>query len=148
MLTLLFRPLLPVAAILSIALAPALAGAKSLPASRTVAASSDALTVGAHFLPGTDSLLVRGTAPAGSPVLLSVSATFDRDVPAVIVDRVYVVAAEDGRFSAILPYAPASEHLAVLSVQALTTGIAPATACCFPVGGPRTLSGSPTNHRL
>ncbi len=101
------------------------------------------LTVSARFLPGTESLLVQGTAPAGSPVLLSLSATFDQDVPAVVVDRVDIVAGRDNSFTAVLPYTPASEHIAVLSIQASMDGVSPAIACCFPVRGPRTSSSIP-----
>ena len=101
------------------------------------------LTVSARFLPGTESLLVQGTAPAGSPVLLSLSATFDQDVPAVVVERVDIVAGRDNSFTAVLPYTPASEHIAVLSIQASMDGVSPAIACCFPVRGPRTSSSIP-----
>ena len=101
------------------------------------------LTVSARFLPGTESLLVHGTAPAGSPVFISLSATFDQDVPAVVVNRVDIVADRDNSFTAVLPYTPASEHIAVLSIQASMDGVLPAIACCFPVRGPRTSSSIP-----
>lgn len=101
------------------------------------------LTVSARFLPGTESLLVQGTAPAGSPVSLLLSATFDQDVPAVVVNRLNIVADRDNSFTAVLPYTPASEHIAVLSIQASMDGVSPAIACCFPVRGPRTSSSIP-----
>ncbi|HUZ48976.1 MAG TPA: hypothetical protein VMW12_04425, partial [Candidatus Dormibacteraeota bacterium] len=54
-----------------------------------------AFSVSARFLKGTESLLVQGTAPAGSPVLLQLTATFDRNVPVVVIDRLNIVAARD-----------------------------------------------------
>jgi hypothetical protein len=100
------------------------------------------LTISARPLRGTESLLVQGTAPAGAPVFLRLTATFDRDVPAVVVDRMRVVADADNGFTAVLPYTPASEHIAILSVQASMAGLSPAIACCFAARGPRTSSSS------
>lgn len=97
------------------------------------------ITVSAAFLPGTESLLVTGTAPSGTVVVLSLSATFDPNVPTAVVDRMDVVAARDGRFRAVLPYTSASETIAVLSVLATSmNGAASATACCFSIPGPQT----------
>lgn len=100
------------------------------------------LTITARALRGTESLLVQGTAPAGTPVFLRLTATFDRDVPAVVVDRERVVADAGNGFTAVLPYAPASEHIGILSVQASIDGFSPAIACCFAARGPRTSSSS------
>lgn len=105
-----------------------------------VAGATAAITINARFLPGTESLMVQGTAPAGSQVLLTLTAAFDADVPVAVIDRLYVIADRDNNFSAVLPYAPASEHNAVLSVQASMDGTSPAIACCFPVRGPHTSS--------
>jgi len=105
-----------------------------------------ALSVSARFLKGTESLLVQGTAPAGSSVLLQLTATFDRNVPVVVIDRLNIVAARDNSFTAVLPYTSASEHIAVLSVQASTDGFSPAIACCFHVAGPQTSQSPPANR--
>ena len=130
--TLTVRSLLLLAAVVCTAAAPA--------SPSHFGQGGGSLTISARFLPGTESLLVHGTAPAGSPVFLTLSATFDQDVPAVVVDRVDIVADRDNSFTAVIPYAPASEHIAVLSIQASMDGVSPAVACCFPVRGPGTSS--------
>lgn len=125
--------------------AAALLLAVGVPTAALLAGSvpSGTLTVRAAFLRGTESVLVQGTAPAGTVVLLGVSATFNRDLPSVVVDRADALAGTDGRFRAVLPYTPASEAFTVLSVQASADGMTPVTACCFPVKGPQTSSKPP-----
>jgi len=103
------------------------------------------LTINARLLRGTESLLVQGTAPAGASVLLSLSATFDRDVPAVVIDRLLVVADADNTFTAVIPYTSASERFVVLAVQASLHGLSPVVACCFSVRGPSTSSSPSPN---
>jgi hypothetical protein len=120
----------------SLMLIAALATMTATPA--PIRADVQPLTVSASFLPGTESLLVRGRADAGSLVVLELSGTLDRDLPAVIIDRMQIVASSTNSFVAVLPYAPAFEHFATLSVSAMADGETPAIACCFHVQGPMT----------
>lgn len=92
------------------------------------------LHISASFLSGTTSLLVKGTATSGVPVELSLLATFDPDIPVVVVARAFVVAGPDNQFRTVLTYAPASASIATLSVQATAAGMQAATACCFRPG--------------
>ncbi|HEY5256911.1 MAG TPA: hypothetical protein VIJ12_00875 [Candidatus Baltobacteraceae bacterium] len=116
------------------------AGASAQRSSSGASASmTGGITINAAFIPGAEKLLVTGTAPSGSVVFLSLMATFDPSVPTVVVNRMDVVAARNGRFRAVLPYASAAETIAVLSVQASSwNGRSTATACCFSLPGPQT----------
>jgi hypothetical protein len=134
------RSFIPVALITLMAMVAF--GASAQQASSDGSASmTGGIIIKAAFIPGEESLLVTGTAPSGSVVFLSLSATFDSGVPTTLVNRTNVVAARDGRYRAVMPYASAAEEFAVLSVRASSwDGRSSATACCFPVPTTQTTS--------
>lgn len=82
-----------------------------------------------HPLTGSEAVVVTGQAPAGAPVTLTLFATYATDVPTVVVSRNDAHPDASGRFSTIVPIAPAYFRGSLLDVLATSLpGVSAATA--------------------
>jgi len=82
--------------------------------------ASGPVSISATQVPGQPKLAVRGTAPAGSSLTLTLQESITKEVPDIVVSRQAVQAGPDGRFTAAMPIAPAFFGGALLKVIAVT----------------------------
>ena len=88
-----------------------------------------AIRVEVHALPGSEALVVTGSAPASAPVTLTLFATYSTDLPTVVVSRNDAHPDANGRFTTIVPIAPAYFRGCLLDVLATSfPGVTAATA--------------------
>lgn len=97
--------------------------------STALASAQGSITLEARQLQGSEAIDVEGTAPAGSPVTITLLALVSPDVPTIVVSRHDVAADSAGRFGAVIPIASAYERGTILRVIATSApGVASAQA--------------------
>lgn len=100
-----------------------------VPSSTALASAQGSITLEARQLQGSEAIDVEGTAPAGSPVTITLLALVSPDVPTIVVSRHDVAADSAGRFGAVIPIASAFERGTILRVIATSApGVASAQA--------------------
>ncbi len=79
-------------------------------------------------VPGRQAVYVRGKAPAGAAITLTLVSTMSVELPDAVLNRHHVVAGASGAFDADLPVAPGYFRGSIITVVASSTaGVAPAT---------------------
>ena len=99
-------------------------------------AISGAIQMEVHQLPGSEALLVTGNAPPNAPVTITLYATFATDLPTVVVSRHDAHPDASGRFSTIVPIAPAYFRGVFLDVLASSLPGVKAATAQYVVGSP------------
>lgn len=87
-----------------------------------VIASAAGTTLNATPIAGSEAISVSGNAPPGSPVTITLLATFSRDIPTVVVSRHVVQPDASGNYQARIPVAAAYERGTLLQVFAASSG--------------------------
>jgi hypothetical protein len=77
-----------------------------------------AISLEARFLPGREAFLASGSAPASTPIDLTVVGTESRDIPDVLISRTQITSDPSGHFSVIIPVAPNYFRGTILTVVA------------------------------
>ena len=94
------------------------------------------VTVTATPVVGSEAVRVSGTAPPGRTVQLTLSATFSRDMPDVVITRKTVVADGSGAFATTAQVAPGYFRGAVVTVVASTSPSGPSATARYTIGAP------------
>ncbi len=87
------------------------------------------IVLNATQLKGAEALLITGEAPPSVPVMITLLATIDYDIPNVLLGRHTLTAGPDGRFQAIVPIGPSYMrdtfiHVLATSVPGVTSASA------------------------
>jgi hypothetical protein len=87
------------------------------------------IVLNATQLKGAEALLITGEAPPSVPVMITLLATIDYDIPNVLLSRHTLTAGPDGRFQAIVPIGPSYMrdtfiHVLATSVPGVTSASA------------------------
>lgn len=102
-----------------------------------VIATAAGVTMNATPIAGSEAISVRGNAPPGSPVTITLLATFSPDLPTVVVSRHVVQPDASGNYQARIAIAAAFERGTLLRVFAASAGgtSAPAQLIVGPPNG-------------
>jgi hypothetical protein len=91
-------------------------------------ASAPALTIGAYYVDGTESIDISGSGPAGVPVTVTLKARMSRDLPIVTVDRAIVITDRDGKYDVVVPAGSIALQNTTFFASASGRGLEPVTA--------------------
>jgi hypothetical protein len=89
---------------------------------------------------GSEAVAVRGAAPAGAVIRITLVAAFSRDLPDVVLSRTTSTSDPNGTFAAIIPIAPAFERGTLVRAVASFPDGTTRTSAPYVVGPPRRAS--------
>ena len=112
----------------------------SLPNSAPVGAAPKAvegpLTLQARLIPGREAVALRGTAPAGAPLSITLRGELSTDLPVAVLSRKDITTATDGTFSAEVYYGQQSAVRTTLVATAATLSGASSAEARVQIGVP------------
>lgn len=95
-----------------------------------------AISLEARFVPGREAFLASGSAPAFTPIDLTVVGTVSRDIPDVLVSRIQITSDASGHFSVVIPVAPNYFRGSILTVVASAVAGVTTARAQLTVGAP------------